>query len=227
MTRPIIVHDQVAATARALADPTRASLLRLIQSAESPVGVRELTDKVSLHPNAVRQHLAALRDAGLVIEEKEARHSVGRPRLCYRPNPESEGRLGGWNPYEVLSLLLLEIAAGAVPVEVGREYGRRLAEQAAQPDPVDLFAIVAERHGFHPTIEREGDDVRGVLGRCPFAAAAATDPLVCELHRGIAEGITAGTAVEVVALEVKSPVEGGCTFHVGHPAGTHEGVGND
>ena len=77
-----------AAWARALGDPTRHRLFRYIADAPRPVGVGELTDYVRLNHNAVRQHLAVLKGAGLVTEEAEDRDRPGRPRLLYRLHPE-------------------------------------------------------------------------------------------------------------------------------------------
>lgn len=73
--------------ARALGDATRYRLFRYIVEAPRPVGVGELTRHVSLNHNAVRQHLSVLKEAGLVIEETEARDRPGRPRLLYRQHP--------------------------------------------------------------------------------------------------------------------------------------------
>jgi DNA-binding transcriptional ArsR family regulator len=49
--------------ARALGDTTRYRLFRYIGDASRPVGVSELTDYVRLNHNAVRQHLAVLKEA--------------------------------------------------------------------------------------------------------------------------------------------------------------------
>ena len=80
--------------ARALGDPTRHRLFRYIVDAARPVGVGELTDYEQLNHNAVRQHLAVLKDAGLVTEEVEDRDRAGRPRLLYRLHPEVAGSWG-------------------------------------------------------------------------------------------------------------------------------------
>ena len=50
--------------ARALGDPTRYRLFRYIADAEGPVSVAELTTYVGLNHNAIRQHLAVLKNAG-------------------------------------------------------------------------------------------------------------------------------------------------------------------
>ena len=80
--------------ARALGDPTRYRLFRYIADAQGPVTVAELTGYAGLNHNAIRQHLAVLRDAGLVTEEAERRDRPGRPRLLYRLRPEAAGEWG-------------------------------------------------------------------------------------------------------------------------------------
>ncbi len=80
-------RDEATEQARALGDPTRNAIFRYIDAASDPVGVAELTDHFGLNHNAIRQHLAKLRDAGLVVEELAAPSGPGRPPLRYRPNP--------------------------------------------------------------------------------------------------------------------------------------------
>ena len=85
---------QVQREARALGDPTRHRLFRYIADAPQSVGVAELTSHVGLNHNAVRQHLAVLKEAGLVTEETEDRSRRGRPRLMYRLHPEVSRPVG-------------------------------------------------------------------------------------------------------------------------------------
>ena len=70
--------------ARALGDPTRYRLFRYIVDSDRPVGVAELTTYVELNHNAVRQHLAVLKDADLVVDEVEIRYRPSRLRLAFR-----------------------------------------------------------------------------------------------------------------------------------------------
>ena len=62
-----MVEAVIQREARALGDPTRYRLFRYIADAPRPVGVAELTGYAGLNHNAVRQHLAVLKDAGLVV----------------------------------------------------------------------------------------------------------------------------------------------------------------
>ena len=51
-----------------------------------------------------------------------------------------------------------------------------------------------------------------MLGRCPFADVAATEPdTVCQLHLGLAEGLAEGLGgLEVERLMVKDAHRAGC-----------------
>ena len=75
-----MADDELQREARALGDPTRHRLFRYIAETPGPVGVAELTAYVRLNHNAVRQHLAVLKEAVLVVEEVEDRSRPGRPR---------------------------------------------------------------------------------------------------------------------------------------------------
>ena len=88
--------------ARALGDPTRHEVFRYLVDAARPVDVPELTEHFGLNHNAIRQHLAKLVDADLVVEETAPSTGRGRPRLRYTrltPRPtaagESPGRTSG------------------------------------------------------------------------------------------------------------------------------------
>ncbi len=70
---------------RALANPTRRTMLRLVRDESCSVGA--LAERLDMTQPAVSQHLAVLRDAGLVNVEQD-----GRRRL-YRTDGESLAEL--------------------------------------------------------------------------------------------------------------------------------------
>lgn len=73
---------------RALADPTRRAIFERLAAAEMSVG--ELKAGFSVSQPAVSQHLAMLKQAGLVAERREGRHAY------YRIAPEGLAPLGHW-----------------------------------------------------------------------------------------------------------------------------------
>lgn len=210
--------DDLHHEARALGDATRYRLFRYIVEAARPVGVSELTEHVRLNHNAVRQHLAVLKDAGLVIEETEPRDRPGRPRLLYRQHPEVAERWDVPGSYAWLAgLLSAAVRRKQNPRQVGRQDGHRRAAEISGPgDPADLLEQEISRRGFRPVRTGRGSRVEFVLRRCPFAEVAAADPgTICQLHLGLAEGLTEGLGrLQVERLVPKDPHRAGCRLTV-------------
>lgn len=199
--------------ARALGDPTRYRLFCFIAEAPHPVGVVELTGYVRLNHNAVRQHLAVLKDAGLVTEEAESRSRPGRPRLLYRLHPEAAGSWGTPGGYAWLAGVLADAVRRKQDArQAGREEGRRAAALAGQGDPADLLQQTMTERGFRPARSGGRQRITLMLGRCPFAEVAATDPeTVCGLHLGLAEGLADGLGgLAVERLTTRDPHGAGC-----------------
>jgi predicted ArsR family transcriptional regulator len=210
--------DSLQAQARALGDPTRHGIFRHVVDAARPVDVAELTEAFGLNHNAIRQHLAKLVAAGLVVEAKAARTGPGRPRLVYSVSPSAESRWGTVGPYERLSVLLAEIIrTGDTPVEVGRRAGEQfpVAAGPATASVADMAAVMASQ-GFDPEVRARGRRYDIVLHTCPFASAVLTDrDTVCDLHLGLAEGLAAGTdEVAVDELVAKDPRRAGCRLRM-------------
>lgn len=58
----------------ALADPTRRALLAALQDSEAPV--HDLAERFDISRPGVSKHLAVLRDAGLVREQRRGRENI-------------------------------------------------------------------------------------------------------------------------------------------------------
>lgn len=200
--------------ARALGDPTRHRVFELLTEADGPLGVAELTEALGVNHNAVRQHLAKLVAAGLVIEGTATSRRPGRPRLLYRIDPRSDARWGQVGPYERLALLLVEVIRGdGDPVEVGRRAGLRQRMASGPHDaPVDALVDQMARLGFDPEVQEHDGAVDVTLRSCPFASGVLADPdLVCGLHLGLAEGIAASLGdIEIEELVTRDPRRAGC-----------------
>lgn len=198
--------------ARALGDPTRHRIFSYLLDTGVPVGVAELTDHLGFNHNAIRQHLAKLVAAGLLVEATAPPQGPGRPRLLYEIDPTAESRWGIMGPYERLSAMLVEIIrTGEAPIEVGREEGRRQPGGGNGSDATDHVIEFMARQGFEPRVQRNAEGVEVVLDHCPFASAAAADPTtICALHRGMAEGLVEGSDLKVVDQINEDPYVAGC-----------------
>jgi predicted ArsR family transcriptional regulator len=212
--------------ARALGDPTRHAIFRAVVDAPGPVDVATLTARFELNHNAIRQHLAKLCFAGLVIEEAGLPTGRGRPRLQYRPALVVSGDWGIPSPYEHLAVMLVEVLqSGRSPREVGVEAGRRLAATVPDvADPIDCLEVLAAQRGFEPRRIDGRGSVDLVLDHCPFQASATAAPdIVCQVHLGLAEGIAeaaGGGSVKVAELVARDPRRAGCRLKLrpGRPA---------
>lgn len=200
--------------ARALGDPTRHAIFGYLVDAGAPVDVAELTEHFGLNHNAIRQHLAKLVAADLVVESAAAPAGRGRPRLRYEVDPSSDSRWGATGPYERLAMLLTEVVrSGDSPVEVGRRAGQRqrLGDHPA-PEPVGELVEQMARQGFEPAIRRDGDQLDITLRACPFTSAVLTDAdTICELHLGLAQGVAESVGgIEVDELIPRDPRQAHC-----------------
>lgn len=75
-------------TLDALGDPTRRKIVEILRAGPQTVG--ELADRLPVSQPAVSQHLAVLREAGLVSSEKDG------VRRVQHLNPDGFAALRGW-----------------------------------------------------------------------------------------------------------------------------------
>ena len=112
---------------KALADDTRYRLYRYLRLSGRPVSIRELSTRLSLHPNTLRPHLRRLEEAGLAASEVHRVATVGRPQVMYTAvaREEREGR-----DYRLLGEILAGLIGGKRLLEraeaVAREWGAYL-----------------------------------------------------------------------------------------------------
>lgn len=210
--------------ARALGDPTRHAIFSRIAESDAPVGVSELTEHFGLNHNAIRQHLARLVAAELVIERKAPAAGRGRPPFEYVIEPAAENQWGSNGSYEQLSQLLAEvITTGLDPDEIGRRAATRLRVPTPSGDPIADITVAMARQGFEPDVRPVDGGVDMVLRSCPFASTARTArATVCSLHLGIAEGLAEGTDVRVEELVAHDPDGANCCLRIRYVDEDHD-----
>ena len=204
---------------KALGDETRYALYSELAGSTAPRSAGELADALELHPNTVRLHLERLKDAGLVEVDVIHRGTVGRPQHRYSLAPGAPGLGFDPPAHVLLAGLLAALAetVGADPVaarSTGRTWGRQAAERTTtrtrsalgggaggaarrSPQParscLTVLAQELDRLGFEPAADPESGSDGGTrieFLHCPFRELAEAYPeLVCNLHRGICEGV--------------------------------------
>ena len=208
-------RDQRDLRYRALADPNRRHLLRLLDDPGKPLLVSTLAARIGLHINTVRGHLVLLEEAGLVERTTEDRRGRGRPRLLYQAtsrdaqSPTSEG-------YRFLAeILASSIQATSsepdrVAQEAGHAWGRYLVdrprpfEQITPSQAVQHVLTTLSELGFSPEAAPDTNSVVIELHDCPFRDLARTrGRVICSVHKGLVTGMLQelGGSVTIDALE--------------------------
>ena len=204
--RPGDGFERLYETARALGEDTRFRVYRAVCLAGAPVSVTALAESFSLHPNAIRQHLARLEQAGLVTSRPDrGAGGAGRPRRLYEPSAEPSELTQPPRGTRALVALLAE-AVDSLPSsdeerlsDFGRAWGRtwgarRKRENGASPRSRRARAELLRRElagwGWRPQANHDRDGVRIATGRCLFREAApGVNGRCCALEQGVLRGI--------------------------------------
>lgn len=211
-------------TSKALGDETRLSIYRYLDAApEEALSVNQLAEHFELHPNAVRQHLAKLEEAGLVVSQRATPTGSGRPQRLYRKRNILLGNGTLPRDFRLLSEMLLEFLATSGVTEgqlkaFGRRWGGDLVKEARQQlgefITQDMVArLLRDRlleWGFEPNLHAGlNGNIRVQVNNCIFhGVTPAYQKFVCSLMQGVIEGMIASTAGEHELTVQRGIVEG-------------------
>jgi predicted ArsR family transcriptional regulator len=204
---------------KALGDETRFALYRAIATSTGPLSAHDLADRLDLHSNTVRLHLERLREAGLVEVEAIHRGTVGRPQHLYFLADDAPSL--GFDPpaHALLAGLLAALAerVGADPddaADTGHAWGTEAGKRTRSRSCLRALEGELGRLGFEPSTETADGEYEGSSRihflHCPFRELAEAYPeLVCNLHRGLCEGVVdqvgGGTVEEFATLYDHEP----------------------
>lgn len=179
---------------KALGDNTRYAIYLELARSAVPLATADIAESLDLHPNTVRPHLERMREVGLLAVESDPRGGPGRPQHRYSLAPESPS-LGLEPPsFPTMAQMLLRLAeatgAGAEEaMAAGREQGMADAAPWLSLGCVDAVAGRMTELGFDPALV-DGPEPTMAFTHCPFRELAEQRPdLVCNLHRGLVEGL--------------------------------------
>lgn len=205
--------------ARALAHPSRRAIAEALGAAGPGSTVADLALRVGLHPNAVRQHLAALQRAGVVVAAPAAPTGRrGRPSVRYAlAAPHAVAAVGHRELVRLLLELVRRTRTSEDDVEAfGWEQGRRLAADGAGIEGLkaSLAGLGFAPEEVTPEAERRAGEMDVRLRACPFkdAVLAEGGHLICVLHRGLVRGALdrIDPGAELAVFEPRHPVTAGC-----------------
>jgi predicted ArsR family transcriptional regulator len=209
--------SQVGALTASLGDTTRRGVYIAVRQAGDPMTVSEVAILFDLHPNVARHHLDRLvADGWLQVTHRRNADrggpGAGRPAKHYESTAKEVSLEFPRRRYELLSELLVQVLerleplrAAEVAEEIGREYGRQLADEVGLPEDagfdVAVTAVARAMMGVGFETEARPED-RALLTRfCPFGQTAANHPeIVCRIDQGIVKGLLEAAHEPGVAL---------------------------
>lgn len=190
---------------KALADPTRRHLLRVLDDSTVPMAIDELAGRLGLHVNTIRGHVDLLEQARLVERTVERRSTPGRPRILFAAAPR-DARSPNGEGYRFLAEILSTWISGTSKTPAsdaeaaGEQWGRHLAREAdgtvtAERAIEQVMTTFAEL-GFQPERSDTDDAERSrtllQLHDCPFRDLARDQStIVCSVHAGLLRGMLA------------------------------------
>src|SRR5437870_4205602 len=131
-----VATDRDSKVARALATPSRASILELVRI-EGPLTAKEVATRSGLHPNVARGHLDVLVDAGLATVRWRRLPAGGRPAKLYETVP-AHVEQGTTLVADMLATLIEQTGPSAEPArrvafDTGERLGRRFRPTSEHP----------------------------------------------------------------------------------------------
>lgn len=181
--------------------------------------INELAEAVGINPISVRHHLTNLQMEGLV-EAREERHGVGRPRLTYALTEAGMERFP--TRYLRLTTRLLaqmkESMSGPIVSKLFSQVAEDLAAEYAQQlkglsmeERLDTVKQLLAEEGFTVEWEKAEDGYRIHEIACPYYQIGQSHPEVCAMDQTLISKM-----LSIPASKVQCILEGSshCTYVV-------------
>lgn len=228
MVKPGAVQDsgyqpQPANPAENNLPPRRKLLLDTIRRAGVPLQPREIAKELNLHLNTVRDHLAALTEAGLLVRNALPHVGRGRPAIAYTSPPEDTNTPDRRVARALIIMLLNHLdntspAPEAEARRMGEEMGRYIAGTVNTIRPFHLELLrLAQEWGF--TASWANPTTTLTLGKCPLTIEGCGNcRLIPEIHAGILGGFMEGIGRDSDTYTITIHKDGTSVLHF-HPKG--------
>jgi DeoR family transcriptional regulator, suf operon transcriptional repressor len=186
--------------------PTQRHVLEVLKR-HGEVTPDELAVALEVSSSAVRQHLAALRTAGLVVSRKDHGHA-GRPAERYRATTLAEPLFS--NTADTLPIELLEHIEAEEPELIGRVFDRRRRHMVADvehrlagrtvDEQVAILTELLDEQGYLADFEAVTDGhFRINLHNCAIWAVANRFPQACAAELDSLRALIPGARVQRVS----------------------------
>jgi DeoR family transcriptional regulator, suf operon transcriptional repressor len=187
------------------------------------MAVSQLAEGLGVTPIAIRHHLGVLEKDDLV-EGREERHGIGRPRMLYRLSERAMDRSP--SKYVMLTNMLLEKIKQQLPAEMIERFFIDIASGMAddlkkQLDGLPLDQRIArlvellEKEGYVARVELVGpEQYRLTELTCPYRKIRLKHPEVCRLDETFISSALGASVQHMSCIQDGSE---SCTFTVANP----------
>lgn len=202
---------------------TRGRVLAMIMSRGAATAA-EIADDFSLTQAAVRRHLCALTEDGLIAtRERRPLGSRGRGRPAKVYVATNQGRSAFEHAYDKLALDLIAYLAEQDGPEAVERYARHRFSQFASrhaqeitssASPVETLAGILTNDGYMTTLQPVASGQQLCQHHCPVAAVAMAYPVLCVAETEAFSGLL-GSHIQRLATIAHG--DGVCTTHIPRP----------
>ncbi|MGH1565671.1 helix-turn-helix transcriptional regulator [Mumia sp. DW29H23] len=202
---------------------TRQRVVRSIMH-EGPSTAVQLAERLDLTPAAVRRHLDALLEEGMVevavARDRGQRRGRGRPAKAFALT--DEGREAFEQDYDDLAVSALRFLAETVGEDAVKAFARRrgeelerrllpILEEAAPQRRPEVLADALAEDGFAASVRQAPGGTQVCQHHCPVAHVAAEFPELCEAET---EAFARMLGHHVQRLATIAHGDGVCTTYV-------------
>jgi DeoR family suf operon transcriptional repressor len=171
------------------AEPTKEKIFQALR-AKGQMTVSDLAEALEITPIAIRHHLSSLQTDGMV-EVREERHGVGRPRQVYKLTSHAMERNTS-KYYQFTNLLLDQLKEHLSPEMVNKlllEVASSMAgdwkkelDSLPLPRRLDRLVELLTQEGFVARVEPAGPGCYCLTElACPYSRISLTHPEVCAI----------------------------------------------
>ena len=169
-------------------------LLTLLLNDKAGLTIEELSARLAISRNAVRQHLTAL-ERDQLVHRGDRKPSGGRPEQLYLltdQGAELFPRRYSWFAELLIAKMVDEAGRAGVQAKLsamGREVGRQLRSEAVSaaslPERTRAAAAILQDLGYEARVSAEPGGTTIAASNCVFHSLAAKTPEVCHFDLGL------------------------------------------
>lgn len=191
-----------------LSDNTRFSVYKLVEESIEGTTAKEVSEKLSIHPNVARWHLTKLEDVNLITSVSDKNKSNGRPPSTYFLSNEVVTLKLPSLDYLLFSKILFQTISSSefnskmynemsiVFEKLGKDLSLKFVEDnsifskpLSDDERFEHLSVLSNAVGLRSHVVYENGVPKVKFHNCPYRELAVDNHLVCSLHQSFLKGL--------------------------------------